>query len=47
LEGAEPDQFVLAVQWHPERSYEHSPASRALFAAFLKAAGSWTGSANR
>ena len=25
-------QFVLGVQWHPERSFEISPASRALFA---------------
>jgi putative glutamine amidotransferase len=41
LEGAEPTQFVVAVQWHPERSYESSPASRALFAAFLDAARSW------
>jgi putative glutamine amidotransferase len=24
-------QFVLGVQWHPERSYDISPASRALF----------------
>jgi putative glutamine amidotransferase len=24
-------QFVLGVQWHPERSYEISPTSRALF----------------
>jgi putative glutamine amidotransferase len=24
-------QFVLGVQWHPERSFEISPASRALF----------------
>ena len=23
--------YVLGVQWHPERSYEQSPASRALF----------------
>ena len=41
LEGAEPQQFVIAVQWHPERSYESSAASRALFAAFLEAARSW------
>jgi putative glutamine amidotransferase len=42
LEGVEPTQFVVAVQWHPERSYESSPASRALFAAFLGAARSWS-----
>ena len=41
LEGAEPRQFVVAVQWHPERSYESSQSSRALFAAFLEAARSW------
>jgi putative glutamine amidotransferase len=41
LEGSEPQQFVVAVQWHPERSYESSDASRALFAAFLEAARSW------
>ena len=44
LEGAAPEQFVVAVQWHPERSYESSEASRALFAAFLEAARSWTSS---
>jgi putative glutamine amidotransferase len=42
LEGAEPAQFVVAVQWHPERSYESSVASRALFTAFLDAARSWS-----
>jgi putative glutamine amidotransferase len=41
LEGASPGQFVLAVQWHPERSYESSIASRALFSAFLEAARVW------
>jgi putative glutamine amidotransferase len=41
LEGANPQQFVVAVQWHPERSYESSEASRALFAAFLEAARRW------
>jgi putative glutamine amidotransferase len=44
LEGTEPRQFVVAVQWHPERSYESSEASRALFAAFMEAARSWASS---
>jgi putative glutamine amidotransferase len=41
LEGSDPEQFLLAVQWHPERSYDHSPASRELFAAFLRASLAW------
>jgi putative glutamine amidotransferase len=41
LEGKNPGQFVVAVQWHPERSYETSEASRALFGAFLEAAQGW------
>jgi putative glutamine amidotransferase len=41
LEGETSDQFVLGVQWHPERTYEESPASRALFAAFIRAATEW------
>ena len=45
VEGTDPNQFVVAVQWHPERSYESSAASRALFAAFLDAARSWASSA--
>ncbi len=38
-----PDQahFVLGVQWHPERSYTSNPLSRAIFAAFLRAAEVW------
>jgi putative glutamine amidotransferase len=36
-----PDQFVLAVQWHPERSYTQSAFSRAIFAAFVQAAAAW------
>jgi len=37
LEGAAPDHFVLAVQWHPERAMEDE-ASRAIFRAFVQAA---------
>jgi putative glutamine amidotransferase len=36
-----PDHFVLAVQWHPERTYSVSPLSRALFTAFVHAAETW------
>jgi putative glutamine amidotransferase len=36
-----PDHFVLAVQWHPERTYSASPLSRALFTAFVHAAETW------
>lgn len=40
VEGLD-EQFVVAVQWHPERSFEYDPASRALFAAFVKSATEW------
>jgi putative glutamine amidotransferase len=38
LEGTAPDHFVIAVQWHPERSVDHDEPSRAIFRAFVKAA---------
>jgi putative glutamine amidotransferase len=38
LEGTSSDHFVVAVQWHPERSVEDDAASRALFDAFIRAA---------
>ena len=38
LEGTAPDHFVLAVQWHPERSFDDDPRSRALFQALVDAA---------
>jgi len=41
VEGTAPDHFVLGVQWHPERTCEDDPASRALFRAFVKAAADW------
>lgn len=38
LEGNPAEQFVLAVQWHPERSVEDDANSRAIFTAFIRAA---------
>jgi putative glutamine amidotransferase len=38
LEGTAPDHFVLAVQWHPERSVDRDEASRAIFRALVEAA---------
>jgi putative glutamine amidotransferase len=40
LEGTSPDHFVVAVQWHPERSVDDDEPSRAIFRALIKAAGS-------
>jgi putative glutamine amidotransferase len=38
LEGTDPDHFVLAVQWHPERSIDDDDPSRAIFRALVEAA---------
>jgi putative glutamine amidotransferase len=42
LEGTAPDHFVLAVQWHPERSVNEAPelaqSANAIFRAFIEAA---------
>jgi putative glutamine amidotransferase len=38
IESISPDHFVLAVQWHPERSLQRDEASRALFRALVEAA---------
>lgn len=38
LEGTSRDHFVLAVQWHPERSVELDSASLNIFKAFIEAA---------
>lgn len=42
LEGSTPDHFVLAVQWHPERSVNDSvelaQSANAIFRAFIEAA---------
>jgi putative glutamine amidotransferase len=36
-----PEHFVVAVQWHPERTYAESAFSRAIFQAFVQAAEGW------
>jgi putative glutamine amidotransferase len=41
IEGTLPGHYVLAVQWHPERTYEHDEPSRQLFSAFIQASRSW------
>jgi putative glutamine amidotransferase len=41
IEGQTAGHFVLGVQWHPERTCESSDASRAIFRAFVQAAGEW------
>lgn len=42
LEGTTPEHFVLAVQWHPERSVNEAPelaeSAREIFRAFIEAA---------
>jgi putative glutamine amidotransferase len=38
IEGTDPSHFVLAVQWHPERSVDQDAPSRAIFSAFINAA---------
>ncbi len=35
------DHFVVGVQWHPERTYEQSSSSRAIFSAFVQAVAAW------
>lgn len=42
VELASPHHWVVAVQWHPERTCDQSALSRSLFHAFIRAAQSWT-----
>lgn len=41
VEGTSPDHFVLGVQWHPERDFDESSVSQAIFNAFMRAAAFW------
>ena len=38
LEGTASDHFVLAVQWHPERSVDDDEHSKRIFRALVEAA---------
>lgn len=38
LEGTSPDHFVIAVQWHPERSVDDDEPSKSIFWALIAAA---------
>ncbi|MGC2620363.1 MAG: gamma-glutamyl-gamma-aminobutyrate hydrolase family protein [Acidobacteriaceae bacterium] len=35
------DQFLIGVQWHPERTYTENRAAQGLFQAFVDAAAAW------
>ncbi|MFI5106946.1 MAG: gamma-glutamyl-gamma-aminobutyrate hydrolase family protein, partial [Terriglobales bacterium] len=42
IEGTVPGHYVLAVQWHPERTFGQDPVSRRLFQAFVDSARQWS-----
>jgi putative glutamine amidotransferase len=35
------DQFLMGVQWHPERVLEENKAAQCLFQSFVDAAAAW------
>ena len=41
LEGTVPGHYVLAVQWHPEKTFESDQVSSKLFRAFVDSAREW------
>src|SRR5579864_4939056 len=41
IEGTSPEHYVMAVQWHPERTYEQDEFSNNLFKTFVEAAQRW------
>lgn len=42
IEGTVPGHYVLAVQWHPERTFEQDKVSNSLFRAFVESAREWS-----
>ncbi|QHN05238.1 gamma-glutamyl-gamma-aminobutyrate hydrolase family protein [Granulicella sp. WH15] len=40
-QGSGSAHFVLGLQWHPERSYDISPSSKAIFDRFVESARLW------
>ncbi len=42
IEGSVPGHYVMAVQWHPERTFEQDQASMRLFQAFVDSAWGWS-----
>ena len=41
IEGTQPEHYVLAVQWHPERDFEGNCVSGNLFRSFVNSARAW------
>jgi putative glutamine amidotransferase len=41
VESTTHDHFVLGVQWHPERDFDQSASSQAIFSAFVQTAAAW------
>lgn len=41
IEGTQPEHYVVAVQWHPERDFERNRVSGNLFRSFVNAARAW------
>lgn len=41
IESTDPQHYVLAVQWHPERSFDRDVSSRRIFESLIEAAAAW------
>ncbi|HWR36582.1 MAG TPA: gamma-glutamyl-gamma-aminobutyrate hydrolase family protein [Clostridia bacterium] len=41
IENVSPAQFIIGVQWHPERTYDEDEQSKAIFRALIEAARQW------